>query len=466
MLRASRSAPMSVAVSALGCKVSAADARSLLRDLSADPAEVRLVDTDVPADVYVLFTCTVTAAADRDTRKLVHRLRRRAPEALIVLTGCLASAQPAEAAAIHGVDHVLAPADLAGLPALVRERRERGPGPTAAGPEESAAAPRLAPGSEPRGPLVPPLRRGGDRPYLKVQDGCDAGCAYCILPAARGGLRSVPAERVERELAALEDLGALEVVVTGINLARWGRDLDAVGALPSLLRTLLGAGRRRARIRLSSLEPEGLDEELLSVLADSPHVCRHLHIPLQSGDDGVLAAMGRPYTVAAYRRAIEHARSRLPGLTLGSDLLVGFPGESESAHRRTVATVEALGLDYLHVFAFSPRPGTRAASMDSPVPLETKRARSAELRALGQRRRALWHQRWIGQTVEVLVESRPDRGSGLLGGYGREYQRVLLQPGGGPCAPGQRCYARVLRDDGRRLVGQALPYLTDERTTQ
>jgi len=414
--------------------------------LSASGEGVRIVEANAPGvDAYLLFTCTVTANADRDTRKLVHRLRRNAPEALVVLTGCMASAQTETARALAGVDLVLPADELARLPTLLREH---------AGTQTEAEAPSPTESSLPARPGVslPPLRRGGDRPYLKVQDGCDACCAYCILPSARGGLRSAPVEQALASLSDLETKGALEVVITGINLARWGRDLAGAPRLPELLEALLGSAKR-ARVRLSSLEPEGLDDDLLAVLAGSERACHHLHVPLQSGDDGVLRAMGRPYTVAAYARKLERARRRLPGLTVGSDLLVGFPGESDQAHRRTLAAVRELRLDYLHVFSFSPRPGTRAEAMGDSVERATKRARSAELRALDLEGRQRWCERWLGQRVEVLVEGRLDRKSQRPVGYGREYQRVLLQQARATPGP-YLCEALVLSSDGRRLVAR------------
>ncbi len=429
-----------VAISALGCKVSAADALALEDRLDLSAGGIAIVPFPEPADAYVLFTCTVTHAADRDTRKTVARLKRQHPDARVILTGCLVATDAAAAAALHGVDAVVSHREVARIPALLKEL-----GPAASGAEGApspAAAPRAGLG---------PLRRGRDRPYLKVQDGCDAFCAYCVLPRARGKLSSVPRPEVLASLRRLAAEGAPEVVLAGINLGRWGRDLEPQQRLLDLLRAVL-AERAVPRLRLSSVEPDTLDEELVELLASSPEFCRHLHLPLQSGDDGVLAAMGRPYRFADYAAVVARLRKAMPDLSLSSDLVVGFPGETAAAHATTLARVGALGFDSLHVFSFSPRPGTRAAHLPDDVPPPEKRRRSQELIELGAlgRRHAL--ERARGAVLEVLVEQRRDRRSGLLQGYSRGYLPLVLEePAAGDAAKGRILSVLGLEPQGERL---------------
>ena len=428
-----------VAVTALGCKVSAADARLLESRLAALARDCELVPFPEPADVYVLFTCTVTHAADRETRKQVSRLRRLYPAARLVLTGCLAEVGAAEAAAIPGVWRVISHHRLAEIPALLHEP-EAGPPSVAPGAAPVADARRPAVRSRssrtdarelpPTSPgALSPLRRGLDRPFLKVQDGCNTCCAYCILPRARGRARSRPVAEVLPELRRLEEEGAAEVVLTGINLGSWGKDLRPASSLPALLEELLAVTRLR-RLRLSSLEPESLTPALLDLLARAPALCHHLHVPLQSGDDEVLRRMGRPYDTRQYTEAVLAAAERLPGLGLGTDLIVGFPGEEREAHQRTVELVGRLPFSYLHVFSFSPRRGTRAAALPDDVPPPEKRRRSRELIALGEQARDRAFARVLGQPLEVLLERRPDPASGGRTRYSREYLPVLLPEAG------------------------------------
>lgn len=460
-----------MAVTALGCKVSAADARRLEGLIAAWGPPLALIPFPDPADVYVLLTCTVTAAADRDTRKLTARLRRTVPGARIVLCGCLAEARPAEAAAVPGVWRVVSHRRMAELPALLAAAatEEREP-PPAALPGSDALAPMAAsvgraqgsdaasppqlssPAAGDPGPgTLRPLLRGLGRPFLKVQDGCNTGCSYCILPRARGRSRSIPLPEVLAELAALEEQGVAEVVLTGINLGSWGRDLVPRQSLPQLLEAVFSATRLR-RLRISSIEPEALTTEVLALLAAAPCFCRHLHVPLQSGDDGVLARMRRRYLSAAYEEVIERAMASLPGCGLGTDLITGFPGEDAAAHERTCALVARLPFSYLHVFTYSARQGTAAAELPDDVLPPEKKRRTRELLELGRkaRRRAL--AAMVGQELELLVERRRDPASGLLAGYSREYLGLLLDE---PPA-GDRLLGQVVRVRGQSLLDERL----------
>lgn len=357
--------PVRVAFATLGCKVNRADT-SLIRDRL--PAEVEVVAFGQPADVYVINTCTVTATADRQSRQLVHRAHRANPEAAVIVTGCLADQRPQEVRTLDGVVYVAANAAKPVLAAEVARRVG------------------LAVGSE----TLPRYRpEEVTRPPLKIQDGCDGVCTYCAVAAARGHPTSVDPDRVLRQLAGLGRQGCAEVVLAGIDLGAWGRDLDPPRRLAALLQRVRRE-RPVQRVRLSSIEILHLDDDLLGVMADTSLICRHLHLPLQSGADPVLRRMQRPYDATYYAQRVRVAQANLEGVVIGADVIAGFPGERDEDHQRTMALLEELRVAYLHVFPFSPRPSTPAATLTDPTPGPVVRARARELRGLGQR---LWRRR-------------------------------------------------------------------------
>jgi threonylcarbamoyladenosine tRNA methylthiotransferase MtaB len=413
-------------VASLGCKVNQAEAAWLADSLRARGL-VR-AGRGRPAAVAVLMSCAVTAAAARQSRQAARRLARAHPGALVVAAGCGAQAEPAAYAAAGA--GVAGRAGLSALPELLArgDAPSGRPGPPDAGP--------WCPGME-----APGRRR--TRGLLKLQDGCDADCAYCIVPRLRGRPRSLPAGPAAQGLARLGEAGAAEVVLTGVHLGRWGRDLPGAGDLAALLSRLLAA-HPLPRLRLSSLEAGEITPELLELMAREPRLCPHLHAPLQSGSDRVLAAMGRPYTAAEYAARLEQAWEAVPGLCLGADVLVGLPGEDREAFRQTRELVERLPLAYLHVFPYSPRPGTRAAEMDGRPPEREARQRAAELRELGAAKRLAFYQAQVGRRLQVVAESR---------GRGRSQGYCLVELG--PAArPGQvvEAQARGVRLEGGQPV--------------
>lgn len=355
---------MRVAFATLGCKVNRADT-SLIRD--GLPTGVEVVAFGQRADVYVINTCTVTATADRQSRQLVHRAHRANPAAAVIVTGCLADRRPGQVRALDGVVYVAANAAKPTLAAEVARR---------AGLAAAAASETL------------PRYRPEEvtRPPLKIQDGCDGVCAYCAVAAARGSPTSLDADRVCAQLYGLGRQGCAEVVLAGIDLGAWGRDLEPPRRLATLVRRVVRE-RPVQRVRLSSIEILHLDDDLLHAMAGTSLICRHLHLPLQSGADPVLERMRRPYDATTYTDRVRAARANLGGVVIGADVIAGFPGEREEDHLCTLAMLEELGVAYLHVFPFSPRPSTPAASLSDPVPGPVVRARARELRELGQR---LW----------------------------------------------------------------------------
>ncbi len=395
-----------VAVVALGCRVGRSDAASMAAGLGQG---FRVAADGEPADWVVVSTCAVTADAAASSRQAVRRAARDNPGARIVVAGCHAAMEPSLLAGLPGVAAVVPPEDHAALPAVLALLRSGRPA-----PEALSAARRTEPGwGEP-----PSAAHGPARPVLKVQDGCDCACAFCVVPLARGRGRSLPLE------AAVERIARLgrerdEVVLSGVHLGAWGADLSPRRSLADLLRA---AARARAvhRIRLSSVEPLELPIDLLREDGGAL-LCEHFHLPLQSGSDRILRAMGRPHDAAGWARAVEGALRARPEAAVGADVLVGFPGEREEDHRATLDLVTSLPLAYLHVFPFSPRPGTAAASMDDRPPAPEVERRAAELREASARMRARFLAAAAGRPLEVVVERLE---GGRAQGTSREFASV------------------------------------------
>lgn len=372
---------------ALGCRVSRADLDGLAASL---PAGARLAAPGKPADVVVVGTCTITADADSASRQAIRRAAREHPGARILAAGCYAERCPDRVRALPGVAAVVGARShrsLAGALARV-----------AAG--EAPAAPEEGPAWD-LGPALEPFAPRHARPVLKVQDGCDERCSYCAVPLARGPARSMPFEAAVARARAMRARHA-ELVLTGVHLGAYGRDLRPARSLEWLVRGV--AAGPGGRVRLSSVEPLEAPLGLFRDAGVRERLCPHLHLPLQSGAAPVLRAMGRPYGPAQYATAVEAVAALVPGACLGADVVAGFPGETDADHRATVALVERLPLAYLHVFPFSARPGTPAAALAGAVPAAVRRARAAELRAVSARRWREHLQRQVGRTLEVVVE--------------------------------------------------------------
>ena len=348
------------------------------------------------ADVVVVNTCTVTARADQEARQLVRSIARRAPHARVVVTGCYAQRAPGEVAAIDGVSLVLGVAE--------RDRIEKYLG---------APGPEVHPGSIPLhvGPArakrafaaSSPVSFGRTRALLKVQDGCDAFCSYCVVPYVRGRSRSLPLEEAVAQGARLLEAGFHEIVLTGADLGSYGADLGAPGLLATLVQRLLALGTAH-RVRISSIEPEKVPAALVEMIGSEERLCPHLHLPLQSGSDAILAEMRRRYRVREYARLLERLTSR-GTVAIGADVIVGFPGEGDAEFEETRRFVDDAPLSYLHVFRYSARPGTAAARL--PAPGEA-RERASVLRVLGQAKQQIFFRSLVGTTRSVLPEGRAD----------------------------------------------------------
>ncbi len=412
-----------VAFYTLGCKVNQAETQGLAALFRARGYEV--VSFEEKADVYVVNTCTVTRTGDRKSRQIVRRAVRANPEAMVVVTGCYAQVTPEEAGAIPGVSLVIGTSGRGRIVDLVEQAGAGRCPPTA---EKKGPDPFLAVGDIEQAREFEELPGTADpgrtRAFIKVQEGCRDFCTYCIVPHARGPLRSRPPERVAELARELVDRGYPELVLTGVNLGAYGRDLGTEN-LPDLVRRLVRIPGL-ARLRLSSVEPNEITRELVEAVAENPVSAPHFHIPLQSGSDSVLSRMGRRYSTGEFAGLVEMIRARVPEVAVTADVMVGFPGETAAEHGESLDFVRRIGFAGLHVFAYSPRRGTPAALFPDPVPNRIKKERSREMLALDRELRDRFASRYRGRTVEVLVESVT---GGVATGYTPNYLRVFFKNG-------------------------------------
>jgi len=429
-----------VHIATLGCKVNAYDTATIADRLRAAGCDI--VPADAPADVVIVNSCTVTDAADAESRRLVRRARREHPGARVILTGCYAQTKPEEAAGLDAADHVIGLGRVDALVAAV------------AGAERPA---RVVVGNVRRERAVTTFGArtfdGQTRAFLKVQEGCDLFCTFCIIPMARGASRSLAPRDVLSEVQALVAAGFEEIVLTGVHLGGYGHDLTPPVDLAWLVGAIVEQGLV-PRLRLSSIDPHEVTEPLLRILAREPACCPHLHVPLQAGDDGVLRRMRRRYDASLARERLAMIRAVLPDAAIGTDVIAGFPGEDAPAFERTLAFVDESPFTYLHVFPYSVRTGTTAAKLDgrNAPPVIVDRAR--RLRQVGTRKRAEFARRFDGAEAEVLVETTRDPQTGELRGYTRNYLRARLA---GPDGwQGRRLRARLTVGETGRVGATAI----------
>ncbi len=402
---------MRVALTTLGCKVNQYDTASIETRLRKEGC--RIVPFEDGADIYVVNTCTVTDRADAESRQLARRARRLNPAARIVMTGCFAQTNP-RSAAIPEVDHVIGLNRLPDLVRAVRGDLDRVTERIVVDDLRAARRVRTL-GAETFG--------GQTRAFLKVQEGCDLFCTFCIVPFARGRSRSVPPRQVLEQLQVLAARGYQEVVLTGIHLGGYGADLDPAIDLCDLIEMIVEQPPL-PRVRLSSLDPPEVTSRLLGLMSASGVLCPHLHVPIQSGHDEVLKRMRRRYTTNFVRDLVTEIRRSLPDAAIGTDVIAGFPDETDAQFEETCALLDELPLTYFHVFPYSRRSGTTAAKMAGHLPTTSVNRRARRLRAIGERKRAEFGRTFIGRRLAVLAEHTPARESGQLTGYTRNYQRV------------------------------------------
>jgi threonylcarbamoyladenosine tRNA methylthiotransferase MtaB len=405
-----------VAFATLGCRLNQVDSQQVQAALEARGFST--VPFGAAADVVVVNTCTVTARAEVSDRQAIRRARRANPDARVVVTGCWAQTSAADVARLAGVDLVVGNADKERLPGLVDEilKAPRGRARIEVGDLRAA---RVA-------TIEPPARAfGRSRAFVKVQDGCQHRCAFCIVPQARGASRSLDRQRVVDEVCRLVEAGHPEITLTGVDLGHYGADLVPRTSLAALLRDLVDI-RGLRWLRLSSMLPAYFTDALLDLLTSAPAIAPHLHVPLQSGSDRVLRAMRRPYNVTMYRALIERLAGAIPRLGLGADVIAGFPGETDEDAHATEALIDALPFTYLHVFPYSDRNGTEAAALAGHVAGPTVSRRAARLRALGAAKAQAFRRALVGRTEDVLVLETRDRGSGGLVGLTGNYVEVVF----------------------------------------
>ena len=425
-----------------GCRATQADGAALERQF--EEQGLTRVSTARQANLVILNTCTVTTGADQDARAAIRRVRRHNPEARIVVTGCYAQRAPEEIAALPGVDLVVGNSHKHKLAEIALRRSD------IIEPSASSFVP-LAGLTENRELrtensifvsdifahtelLAAPVFEAANertRPNLKVQDGCDNRCSFCVIPYVRGQSRSLTPDRIVREVNTLVEAGYREVVISGINLGRWGRDLDSatdhVGTdafvrpgeqsspavlgerptthdrrLSSLIRAILNQTTLE-KLRISSVEPMDWSDELIELVASSPRIAKHAHVPMQSGSDAVLRRMHRKYRPWHYREKIEKIRAAMPTAAIGADVMVGFPGETDAEFEATRQMIEDLPFTYLHVFTYSARPGTPAAEMKNQIPVHIARERNRTLRELASEKKLAFMHSFVGKTVEAIT---------------------------------------------------------------
>jgi threonylcarbamoyladenosine tRNA methylthiotransferase MtaB len=425
-----------------GCRATQADAASIERQLLA--RGYTACRDARSADVVVVNTCTVTAAADSQARESIRAIHKENPAAHLVVTGCYAQRAPEELAALEGISWVVGNSHKPEIPHLIGEMS---PGNAQVTVQGTALATEPVAGTgfislsalsanalfsenghariltgdiqEQHELLVAPIEggeAGHTRPVLKIQDGCNKRCSYCVIPQVRGRSRSLAPGAVIDEIRKLCAGGAREIVLSGIDLGNYGRDLAPQAGFGEILLRILDETPVE-RLRVSSVEPMDVTADLISIFAASDRMARHLHMPLQSGSDRILRAMHRWYRAEHYARRAELAREWLPDASIGADVIAGFPGETETDHRATLSLIERLPLTYLHVFSFSVRPGTEAAGLRDQVPEQVIARRARELRALGEKKKAAFQAAQIGTSLNALTLNR--RGNGSSGPWTR-----------------------------------------------
>jgi threonylcarbamoyladenosine tRNA methylthiotransferase MtaB len=391
---------MKIALDSLGCKLNQAEIEILARQFAG--AGYELVASLAEADVYILNTCTVTHIADAKSRRLLRRAHRLNPEALVVATGCYAERAPRELASVGGVSLVLGNSEKPHLRRLLEESGYLEP--PASGPGDSASG----------------YRGLRTRAFIKVQDGCRNLCSYCIVPLVRGGEMSLPAGEIVSQVRERVSQGYREVVLTGVRVGAYGDNgLNLAGLLERIL-----AETGVERLRLSSLQPQEVSAELIALFGDG-RLCPHLHLCLQSGSDGVLRRMGRRYSCADYEAAVSLVRRAVPGVAVTTDVMVGFPGETDAEFEESLGFCRVMGFARIHVFSYSRRSGTAAAELPGQVSDRVRKERSHIMLGLASESAQSFRRRFLGRTVPVLFEQRSGSvWSGLAANYIKVYTKA------------------------------------------
>lgn len=432
-----------IAFYTLGCKVNQADTASM-ENLFLRSGH-RLVSFDGEADVYIINTCVVTNTGQRKSRQTIHRAIRKNPNALIVVTGCYPQTAAEEVKAIAGVDMIIGNQDRAQIVQLVEERLAHRQTDTLDAVHKltaSTAFEEMAAGDI----------TDKTRAFLKIQEGCNQFCTYCIIPYARGPLRSRSLESIRIETQRLISAGFKEIVLIGIHLGCYGKENPDGPTLYDAVKTVLDVPDVQ-RLRLGSLESVEVEPRLLTLMQEDARFCRHLHLPLQSGCDKTLQAMHRPYTTAKFKTLLADIKTRVPDIAITTDVIVGFPGETEADFETTCKFAESCGFSKMHIFPFSARKGTPAEKFAGAVTEAVKKERADILGKIDETMHKAFLQAMVGQTAEVLFEQ--PAGEDYFEGLTGNYQRVFVKSGGRNLG-GEILPVKITAFDGEKLLGEII----------
>jgi len=422
----------------LGCKVNQYESAYVSEALS-DAGWRKAIGSE-RADVSIVNTCIVTQTASRQSRQEIRKAIRENPEGIVAATGCYAQAFPDELSEVDGLSLIAGNTEKGKLPELLLTTNGSSP------------LKIVCKAFERETPFdFLPIKCFSDRAraFLKIQDGCESFCSYCIVPVARGPFRSLPLSQVLTTVKSLAEQGYKEIVLTGIHLGKYGAGLEKGMDLNQLLAAIRKEGFP-VRIRMSSLEINEIDSELIEMMASESWLCRHFHIPLQSGDDRILKRMKRHYTVGAFSRLIKKIHDTVPLAAIGVDIMSGFPGEDPVAHQNTCSLIKDLPVSYVHAFPFSPRPGTPALAFDGQVKPEITKRRAAEIRDLGQKKRSAFYRRCVGEEFIVLPEGWHSEKDGIMRGTSDNYLPVLFPASGDLNQP---LPVRMERVEENKIIG-------------
>jgi len=407
----------SFTITTLGCKVNQYESDAIAQHLQNSGCVP--VHPEKGADLCIINTCTVTQKASMQSRQAARQAIRSNPGARVIVTGCYAQTEPDEIKKIKGVHYIIGHADKHKIPKMVMSVNNKYP------PFPTLIRRNIF--LEHDFKHIPATVLGTrTRQLLKIQDGCDTFCTYCIVPYARGRSRSMPLETVLENIKQLKQAGCHEVVLTGVHLGAYGLDFSPQTSLTELLNRI-HESTAIVRVRLSSIEPLELTEDIIKLVAETGNFCHHFHIPLQSGDDFILKNMHRPYTSWYFRNLINKINELIPDAAIGVDTMIGFPGESEKAFENTYSLIEELPVTYLHVFPFSSRRGTPACGYPQKVPSEIIKTRCLKMRGLGNIKKRNFYNKFIGKKVEVLIEGKRDGLTGYLKGITSNYIPVHVK---------------------------------------
>lgn len=442
----------SVAFLTLGCKVNQIETQSMSELFRRAGYEIKEFGED--ADIYVINTCSVTAVGEKKSRQQIRRAHRMNPGAVIAVTGCYAQLAPEDIAAIEGVGLVVGTKDRQNIVTMAEEAaasyaRERKATSKVGNIRETHEFEELIVDDDIKGDIAPHQRT---RAFIKIQEGCENFCTYCIIPYTRGPLRSRHLDSIRSEAKRLAEEGYREIVLTGIHLGAYGRDFKDGTTLADAVETILQE-KSFARVRLSSLESVEVDERLLTMMKNEPRFAPHLHLPLQAGSDEILRRMNRHYNTAEFIDLTERLRKEVPSLALTTDIIVGFPGETEELFAETLKNAELIGFSKIHVFPYSVRPGTPAATMPNQVPEPVKKERVHRLEAVGERTAAKFRQSSVGCVKEVLIETI-DAENNTADGLTDTYIRVYCDAAA--VRSGQLVSLRLVREYEDGLWGELL----------